>query len=275
VAAEAYVGDTTRLKVTFRDYTGQIDDPDTVLFEILATPISATPTVLLSAVPTRESSGVYYYDWTPTAVGDFVARFTGTFTDASVDIVDLEVTVSLSSTSSADDEQTLGVDSEVNFASGLDPLYVDPEMLSSAFPDQTLLEIAEQVYVVSLEIYDLLSLEDDEGVSDLVADYIMAQAACNLSRLYGSVTIGAESLTLGDFRVDYGSTYGKSSVNRGNALTWCEVAASLRKEVMFKNAESATFMKGSNYYNPIPVRKIRSEEDHDINEPHWQGTLDD
>ena len=62
-------------------------------------------------------------------------------------------------------------------------------------------------------------------------EYIKASSACELSRTYGFGGDDELSLKLGDLSVT-NKSMPRASVNRGNATTWCQIAASLRKELL-------------------------------------------
>jgi hypothetical protein len=74
-------GDTVRIMGTFNDWgtpggdLGDLIDPDTITINIRQSKAVA-PTI--TATPTRDSLGVYYYDWdTPAENGYWVIEFVG------------------------------------------------------------------------------------------------------------------------------------------------------------------------------------------------------
>lgn len=168
---------------------------------------------------------------------------------------------------------SLGLDFTIEFAAGLSPLYVSPEELVSIFPDATLLDAAEAIHKASLEIEEILNLSSDEVPVYIALDYVLAQAACILSRTF-DFAADAMSIVLGDLSVQ-NAKYPKNSVNRGNATTPCELAAALRKELLYKTTRSKATVRGSNYENPIPNRKLKDLSKGRVNETWYQGRLDD
>jgi hypothetical protein len=80
-------GDTIRLKGTFKDFSGVLTDPSALALKIY----DSTGTVVLTKAitdMTHASTGVYYYDWTTTATGDFIYEFTGTLAAAAMVVWD-------------------------------------------------------------------------------------------------------------------------------------------------------------------------------------------
>ena len=73
------VGDQRRLKATFTDIDGAAADTTTVTFKITA-PDGTTTTYVFGtdAEAVKESTGVYYVDWTITQSGEHRWKWTGT-----------------------------------------------------------------------------------------------------------------------------------------------------------------------------------------------------
>lgn len=262
MALDAFTGETTVLTATFRSFSSDthvltIEDPATVTFAIYDYPLAATPVEHVPLLtPVKEADGIYSYNWTPTTVGTFLARFTGTFVDDSIDIIDQDFIVTESSTIIAPPGDTLISNTEINLSSGLTPLYLAPEELSPMFPEATLLEIAEQIYIYSVEVKELLGLSDTEMPNMLGLDYIKAAAACALTRVY-EITGGDElSVKLGDFSISNRS-FPKGNTTRGNASGWCELAAALRNELLNSTTSPNATGLGYDYTSPIPVRKLK------------------
>lgn len=67
------IGDLVRLTGTFSGTDGTLVDPTTVVLKIKP-PGGSVSTV----TPTRESTGVHYHDYTPSAHGTHLYRFEGT-----------------------------------------------------------------------------------------------------------------------------------------------------------------------------------------------------
>jgi len=282
MAQEAYLNDTIRILVTFRDFDGEVDDPTELylyIYEGSASPVESSTAETSWPAETdlvRVSVGKFYYDWTPTTTGDFVVRYYAIFGDSGAtpptDVVDHEFTVIGSPTLSED--TPLGIDTEVSFAGIISPLYVNPDELIPLFPEASELEIAEAIWVASVEVKTLLKYSDTDIPGPLVLEYVRAAAACQLSRVHASSMGDELNIRLGDLSVTTRNSP-KNIVNRGNATTWCELAAALRTEVLLKNTSAKTFVAGSDYYNPIPERKIRREDLTNVpREPIHQGLLD-
>jgi hypothetical protein len=262
MAQEAYLNDTVRILVTFRDFDGALDDPTEIFLYIYegftspvaeSTPITSWPS---DPVIVRISEGRFYYDWTPTATGTFVVRYYAIFGDSGAtppsDIVDHEFTVLDSQASSVD--EALGIDYEFTFAGVLSPLYVNPDELIAVFPDATEIEIAEALWLTSMEVKEILKLRDDEVPTYAALEYVKVAAACNLSRIHAS-TMGDEStFRLGDLSVT-SRAVSKGAITRANATTWCELAGVLRKEMLASGSRMRAVVRGSDYPNPIPTRK--------------------
>lgn len=257
------IGDTIKVTVTFRNSLGEIEDPVSVEWIIFNAPLSATPVVHAGpGVPVKQSDGVYSYDWVTTSAGDYIVRFTGTFSDLTIDIVDDQFTVL---PFNIPEGSTLGVDYVVQVASELSPLYVAPEEVSPFFPEATLLEIAEYIHIHSQYIKTMFKYGDNIDPNDVdqaALEYIKAATACSLSRIYdasGGFLSGGETVKLGDFSV--GGSSGGSNRNAygiGGASTWCELASLMQRELLFNNTRGRPFVHGSIYKNPIPERKLRS-----------------
>jgi hypothetical protein len=70
------IGDTIRLKATFYNYSGALADPDSVTAKIYS---HIGQILLATGAATKESTGVYYYDYTVPAdvPGLIVYEFSG------------------------------------------------------------------------------------------------------------------------------------------------------------------------------------------------------
>jgi hypothetical protein len=155
-----------------------------------------------------------------------------------------------------DGDETLLEDSYIIFTAGLTPLYLDPEEIKPLFPEAPLYEIAEQIWVVSNEIKDLLDLEDDEIPDLKYLEFIKATTACALSKVFDYSSSDELSFRLGDLSVT-NRNFPKSSINRGNATTWCELAAALRREIYSSQSGPKAVVKAGNWKNPIPKRRLK------------------
>ncbi len=247
-----YVNDTKRIRATFYSWDNdedgvELEDPVSVAYEILR-----NGTSIETGTPTQEADAIYYLDWTPTQSGVYVITLTGTFADDSTDVVSGTFNVETTPTQGT----SLLIDEVITFAGEIDPLCLDPEELKGSFPDATDLEIAEALWIASVEVNNMLKITEGCSTNPLALEYIKVSAACALSKTYGDSDGNEQGITLGDFSVQYRS-YPKAHVNRGNATTWCELAAAIRKELQFTTVGARTFVHASDYYNPIPPREFR------------------
>lgn len=282
--ATGYVGDSIRLQVTFRSWsetpeTSEIEDPASVTFEVYND--AASPTLVLSATPTKVSDGIYYYIWTPTEEGTYSTIFTGTFDDASTDIVTTEFVITEDSpTTSTSSGEALGEDYEILLAGVIDPLYISPDEILPHFPEASAAYIAEIIYKYSYQAKAILNLSDDEEtIPWIVMEWVAAQTACDLSREgnWGDGLGGISSVQLGDLSVRSGLGFAKGKITRDNATSWCELAGVLYKELLHYSASPKAFVRGSDYPNPIPNRDIRDWNDKgsfNFDSPLMQGLLD-
>lgn len=237
------VNDTVRLKVKFIDI-----DPETGS-QTEVSPISVSLTIddsagneILSVTPTQTSGSEYYYDYTPETAGEYTIRFVGVLSSGTYITVNQQMYVS-TPTSDFKPSITLGADEVVYFAPDVTPLYVDPEELLPFFPDATLIEVGELIHHYSTEVKQIYSISDsmdlNPGLNFTALEYIKAAAACELSRTYGYGGEDELSVKLGDLSITNRSLP-RTGVNRGNATTWCQLAAALRKELL----ASKVSMKG-------------------------------
>lgn len=162
----------------------------------------------------------------------------------------------------------LSQDFELVFTSGSTArLFIDPAELTGLFPDASFMEIYELVSIYSLEAAELLDIGADDEIPSGARDYVLAAAACALSRLHDLSGIGAGgdgAFRLGDLSVESARSGGApNQMTRANASTWCELAAVLRDELVTgrTGASIRAVVKGANYPNPMPVRGIREKED--------------
>lgn len=273
-----HVNETIRLKVTFYEWDDSqepedIEDPVTVVYSIYDD--SSTPGLILTGTPLRESAGVYYYDWTPGTAGSYTFNFTATFEDDSVDVVTSHLTV-LSTGAVVDG--TLYVDEIIYFAGIFEPMLIDPSELALVFPDAPASEIAEQIYYASLEVEAITGLDfSTDEATYLMLDYVKAAAACALSRTFEYATGDEQSVRLGDLDV-VNRVFPKNSANRSNANTWCELAAALRKELIYESTGIRAVVHGGSYDSPIPNRDLRNYSGgagYSYLSPVRQGHLDD
>ena len=255
MSSSLLVNDTVRIKVKFVDInssTGEQVEVSPVSVLVVIEDENDLPVVSGSA--SALSSSEYYYDFTPTEPGQYTITFTGTLSNSTQIVVRQNLYVS-----DVDVDyrpiSTLKSDEVIAFAPDISPLYLDPEEIIAYFPDASLLEIGELIYHYSLEIKSIFNLGDIDDGSELnftIQEYIKASACCELSRTYGFGGDDELSLKLADLSITNRSNP-RQSINRGNATTWCQIAAALRKEIMAKRVGMrAVIPKG------LPNRKIHS-----------------
>ena len=256
MSSSVLVNDTVRIKVKFVDVdpsTGeqQSVSPSSVLVNIEE---ADGHDVVSNAYATAINSSEYYYDFTPSNPGQYTVTFNGIMADTSQIVVSQNLYVS-DFDSEYRPTATLKSDETIIFAPDIQPLYVDPEELLSFFPDASLLEIGELIHHYSLEMKEIFNLQDTEdgsGISFTAAEYIKASTCCELSRTYGFGGDDELSLKLADLSITNRSNP-RNSINRGNATTWCQIAAALRKELMASRVGMrAVVPKG------LPNKKVHS-----------------
>ena len=237
MSTSVLVNDTVRIKVKFVDV-----NPSTGA-QIPVTPVAVVVTIKKSdetviiteniTTSGKISDSEYYYDFTPTTADTYKVTFVGNLSNGTSITVNQQLYVSTSS-----DEYKpsviLKADEIMTFAPDVDPLYIDPEELRAYFPEASLLEIGEALHYHSLEVKQIYSLNDDATTANLsftALEYIKAAAACELSRTYSYGGDDDVSVQLGDLTVTT-RNLPRIEVTRGNATTWCQIAAALRKEML-------------------------------------------
>lgn len=230
------VNDTVRIKVKFVDI-----DPSTGN-QVDVYPISvgvkiydADEVEIISTTATSQTASEFYYDYTPSEAGQYKVTFVGTLANNNFITVTQQLYVS-TSTEEYRPTVTLRADEIIAFAPDIEPLYLDPEELKAIFPEASLLEIGELIHHYSLEIKEMYAIQDDNTNPVLpftVLEYIKAAAACELSRTYGFGGDDELSIKLADLEVTNRSAP-RNVATRSNATTWCQIAASLRREILAK-----------------------------------------
>lgn len=153
---------------------------------------------------------------------------------------------------------TMLSDIELLYCGVLNPMYIDIDEISAIFTEAGNVEIAENIHYFSLEVKNLLGLEEDVTEIPFVAmEYIKAATSCSLEKIYATGSGFSMSFTLGDLTVNKPKSSG--TLNRGTATSWCELASILRSELLSSTSRGGfrSVVRGSKYENPIPIRKIR------------------
>lgn len=228
-----YVNDTVRFRVKFIDVDASGNEIPIEPVSVLLKLFDSSDALILSVTPNALNQSEYYYDYTPTSAGNYRVTFIGTVSGDRTINVNQQVYVS---TPEQDYKPTIFLreDEIIAFAPDVEPLYVDPEELIPYFPDAPLLEIGEFVHIYSQEIKDIFGLLDTEDGSNLsftAIEYIKAATACELSRVYGGGGDDELSVRLGDLSIT-NRNLPRNALSRANATTWCQIAATLRKEIL-------------------------------------------
>lgn len=80
----AFIGDTVRLKVKFKDFSGQAIDPTNITLTIYDSNEQQIEQFILDGT-NKENVGVYFYDYqTPFWEGDLVFEFSGLYNNKSI-----------------------------------------------------------------------------------------------------------------------------------------------------------------------------------------------
>lgn len=212
----------------------------------------------------REQMGVYSYVWTvatDAALGTYTVEWSGTIHGSTTKGIELVEVVAAGDADAGSSSPTLEEDFFATFLAELDPMYIAVDEIQPFFPDASQIEIAEQIHIASSEVKGFLkgvSTPTPEGI-----DYVKAATACALSRIY-EYGFGGEELgvKLGDLSIS-ARAMPKQNVTRGNASTWCELAAALREEMLSSQGGRANLKaadKGSNLANPMPSRGLRRHD---------------
>lgn len=229
------VNDKVQIKVKFVDNNPVTGEQINVSPAIVTVTVKDYLNALVNPAlyPLTSISGYeYYIEFTPTSPGKYTVEFTGLLQDSSTIVVKQVLYVN-DTDSKYKPSVTLKADETISFAADISPLYLDPEEVLYFFPDASLLEVGELIHHYSMEIkqmFKLQELDDGSTLNFTLSEYIKASACCELSRSYGYGGDDELSLKLADLSIT-NRTNPRQSVNRGNAVTWCQIAAALRKEV--------------------------------------------
>lgn len=262
-----YLNQTEKITVTFYgfpDDEGESQPEDPTSLEVRIYDTATDPDVLIltdSAIPVGPV-GKFYYEWTPTVLGEFNVQFFATFADDSTNPVSNLFTVYEPSSTSVVGS-TLLADQVITLTGVLDPLYIDPVGVQTFYPDADLVQIAELVNRYSTEVKTLLKLKDEDYPPIIALDYIEAATLCSLTRLFGEQAGSDFTFQLGDLSVT-NRPIQKSVITRGNATTWCELAAALRYDMLADQVGMKAVCKGKgggDRRHLIPSRKLRAYRD--------------
>jgi hypothetical protein len=248
------VNDTVTLTVVFLDITGDYGEPVTninyVLVEVFDEDGQMLPDYPKNAEE-GDSVGQYIYKWTPTDIGEFTVRFTGSYENTSVSIVEEVFYVGIESPTSP----ALGQDVTFTFGTMLDPLMISPDVITQ-FTEATELEIAELIYKFSSEVYRYFKSESNIPAS--AYEYVYYAVLCSLSRVYGgdAFTEGG-GFTLGDLSVQERSASSTKELNLANAKSFCELALLYRQDMFRGSGRMKAIVRGANFPNKMPKRHLK------------------
>ena len=223
------VNDKVRIKVKF------VDVNNVTGAQILVSPTSVLVTIyksdntqIVSTTATSLTSSEYYYDFTPTVADTYKIVFVGNIPGGTSITVNQQLYVS-TSTDTYKPVITLKADEIITFAADVDPIYLNPEEMQAYFPEASLLEIGEIIHYHSMEVRDIYGFNDSNpasGINYTSLEYIKAATACDLSRTYSYGGDDDVSVQLGDLTVT-ARNLPRTNISRGNAVTWCQIAAAL------------------------------------------------
>lgn len=242
-----FVNDTVKIKVKFKDGDQEVS-PSSVSVSIVDSKNASVSAPIIGQITSSE----YYINFTPTYAEQYTVTFVGIIANAP-DIVATQVLY----VSDPDEEYkpsvTLRSEETIAFAPDISPLYLDPEEILSIFPEASLLEIGELIFNYSNEVKEIYSIQDSNTDPDLpftVLEYIKASTCCELSRTYGFGGDDEMSLKLADLEITNRSAP-RDVATRSNATTWCQIAASLRREILAKKV----YIRGVQPKN-LPNKKV-------------------
>ncbi len=250
------IGSTFNITAYFRDDSNTLVDPDGIEVDVLDSEgESVTGATPQTAV--RISLGKYQFTWTPDTEGDFTVIITGSFTSAD-DIV-LQQLFQITEDNPDNTAPTLDEDVVLSFSSGFVPLLLDPELIKIYSDEASYLEISQIINKFSLEVERLFPNGDYPSVA---LDYIQAATLCSLSRIHEGIgSSNYSGFTLGDLQVMNTTTSGsKTGTDRGNIVSWCELAELLRKELRSAKGGIVSAVKAGAWGTPIPSRRLTRAE---------------
>jgi len=253
MATNIILGSTLRVQVSFQEW----QDPDLILpyTEVYVQLLSSDQNLIAEYYPEELAPGVYFIDWTPEELGSFYIRFTaGPFNVEEGDNVHRTVIENFTVTEEKDNKVHLNEDQEIVFTTELYPLFADPDEFMTFYPDASRVEIMETIYRFSREVDKIFKGREP---SFTAYEYIRAAVLCSLSKVHDYFAGDVESLTLGDLKVA-SQSYPRQQITRANAATWCELAAALRQDMIRGEGNMKAVVKGRNFPDPMPERRIKS-----------------
>lgn len=231
--ANILVNDTVRLKVKFIDVDTSGNQVEVFPVSVSMSIADSSNAIVISATPTPLSGSEFYYDYTPSTPGTYKVSFVGILENNTTISVNQQIYVS-TPTEEYRPTVFLREDEIICFAADIEPLYLDPEQLLPYFPDASLLEIGEFIHNYSIEIkniFKLLETEDGTKIPFIAFEYIRSATCCELTRVHGNGGDDETVVTLGDLSIAKRNSP-RNTLSRANAITWCQIAAMLRKEML-------------------------------------------
>lgn len=255
MAETIFVGTTSRIKASFygfdADGNSVLVDPDIDV----TVEVRLSNAVVSTAIATRLSIGVFFYDWTPNVIGNFTIVFA---TEVNGIPRTIEVQFEVIDSSGVSTTQNLGEDTIVTFMPYPDPMFVDIDQLALLFPAAEPAEIAELIFDFTNEVIELTGLSTP---TPLMREYVAAATACALSRIYDDLGLAdQEDFQLGDLHITQRRQPKNKVPTRATATTWCELAGVLRLELGYSKSPMKTYVKGANVIIPMPSRQLKHQE---------------
>lgn len=264
------VGSSIYMDLIFVDNNGVLTDPDLISAEVLVYN-TTTQTYVSNATPetfpvTRQSAGLYEGVWSTSTQGRFKVEVTGNYTNPLIEDILYEKYFLIGDVNTLYDLDSSYL---ITMLGILTPLYVDPEEILHLYPAGDIVEITEIIHRKSLELEDRVGQTNILSLTMTQHDFIIAATMCELSRIYGLTNGGlngfnsVDSFTLGDLEVQKGAGGGRvssGSYDIGNALTWCELAGKLKKELLHAEGNFRPVVAGSIYDSPVPTRELTSSD---------------
>lgn len=255
--ATLVLGKSARIEVTFYDWApentiGSLVDPDSVDGIIL----NGNNVQIGTFAPSNIDVGLYDYTWVPDALGDYIIRFVGHFTDGDDTV---EEAFEVVAADVPTEYVRLGDDYSFSFMPELDPMYFDIEDILSVYPDASNIETAQLVHYFSNQV---VSLTKSTTINDTGYEYVRAATLCSLSKVY-DLADNEMTFTLGDMTV-VTQRFSKINLGRANATTWCELAAVLRREMLNKSGRTGIRATTKGFLppmiqDPVPVRPLKDK----------------
>lgn len=229
----------------FRDGAGNLYDPPHVDFEVR----DSSGVIVDSGTATQDTLGVYSVEVRLQREGVYSLEL-----DIGSDELVIEKFIASDSVSPDDPGESLAEDFIMEFSSGVTPLLVDPDGIKEFVPHIPAIDVMQAVHKFSLEI----SKRFPGGkYPDMALDYIHAASLCSLSRKFDGIGTASSysGFMLGDFQVMDSDGKGGSG-DRGTAGDWCQLAESLRVDMIRYGSGVKSTVKAGAWGRAHPDRRV-------------------